>query len=273
VGGADAVLGCAKQIFAAGGRPLAVTDCLNFGSPDDPAVMREFSDSVDGISTACQELGISVVSGNVSLYNSTDGVSIYPTPMIGVVGRVEDIRLVTPACLQESHDIDLYLLAPAAPLEKTRSFAASLAAKVNKIPPTEGALHEISWKEELLAADCLEDLRSERLLKAVRDVQQGGAGIAILKMIGNKFFEKPGLNLLFKGAFDFFGEGGARYVVAIERQHVTRAESIVSKWHLELSIAARLRFDCSNQVTAYYGTSAATDLAAVFNSAQLMGDI
>jgi phosphoribosylformylglycinamidine synthase len=109
-GAAEAVLKCARQIWAAGGNPIAITDCLNFGSPEDPVVMREFSDSVDGIAKACRELNVPVVSGNVSLYNATGSVGIHPTPMIGMVGRVDDVRAVTPANATEGENI--YLLAP-----------------------------------------------------------------------------------------------------------------------------------------------------------------
>src|SRR5690606_17817357 len=86
-GAALAVVKAARMIFAAGGKPLAITDCLNYGNPEDPEVMWEFSQGVDGISEACLALNTPVVSGNVSLYNTTDGTSIAPTPMIGMVGK------------------------------------------------------------------------------------------------------------------------------------------------------------------------------------------
>ncbi|MCZ1492087.1 phosphoribosylformylglycinamidine synthase subunit PurL, partial [Enterococcus faecium] len=86
IGGQIAVAEAARNIIASGGKPLAITDCLNYGSPDKPEVFWELSTSADGIAAACETLGTPVISGNVSLYNETDGQAIYPTPMIGMVG-------------------------------------------------------------------------------------------------------------------------------------------------------------------------------------------
>ena len=93
-GGALAVLEAARNVACAGGEPLGITDCLNFGNPEKPQVGWELAEAIEGIAQACEALGIPVVSGNVSLYNDTDGVSIPPTPVVGCVGLVEDVRLV-----------------------------------------------------------------------------------------------------------------------------------------------------------------------------------
>jgi phosphoribosylformylglycinamidine synthase II len=92
--GAFAVLGAARNVACAGGRPLGLTDCLNFGNPEKPAIAAELADAIEGISQAADALGIPVVSGNVSLYNETDGRPIPPTPVVGCVGLVEDVRSV-----------------------------------------------------------------------------------------------------------------------------------------------------------------------------------
>jgi phosphoribosylformylglycinamidine (FGAM) synthase-like enzyme len=92
--GASAVLAAARNVACAGGRPLGLTDCLNFGNPEKPAIAAELADAIEGISQAAEALGIPVVSGNVSLYNETDGRPIPPTPVVGCVGLVEDVRSV-----------------------------------------------------------------------------------------------------------------------------------------------------------------------------------
>src|ERR1700730_4013312 len=92
--GAFAVLGAARNVACAGGRPLGLTDCLNFGNPEKPAVAAELGDAIEGISQAAEALGIPVVSGNVSLYNETDGRALPPTPVVGCVRLVEDVRTV-----------------------------------------------------------------------------------------------------------------------------------------------------------------------------------
>jgi phosphoribosylformylglycinamidine synthase len=92
--GALAVLGAARNVACAGGEPLALTDCLNFGNPEKPEIGWELEQAIEGIAQAAEALGIPVVSGNVSLYNDTDGRSIPPTPVVGCIGLVSDIRAV-----------------------------------------------------------------------------------------------------------------------------------------------------------------------------------
>ena len=94
VGGALAVLEAARNVACAGGEPLGVTDCLNFGNPEKPEIGWELAQAIDGMTAACNALGLPVVSGNVSLYNETNGRAIHPTPVVGAVGLVRDVRLV-----------------------------------------------------------------------------------------------------------------------------------------------------------------------------------
>ena len=92
--GAQAVLGAARNVACAGGEPLALTDCLNFGNPEKPEIGWELGEAIEGIAEAAEALGVPVVSGNVSLYNETDGRAIPPTPVVGCVGLVPDVRAV-----------------------------------------------------------------------------------------------------------------------------------------------------------------------------------
>ncbi|HAP15460.1 MAG TPA: phosphoribosylformylglycinamidine synthase II, partial [Lactococcus sp.] len=95
IGGQIAVAEAARNIIASGGKPLAITDCLNFGNPEKPEQFYELSKACDGISESCRVLSTPVISGNVSLYNETNGQSILPTPMIGMVGLIEDVAHIT----------------------------------------------------------------------------------------------------------------------------------------------------------------------------------
>jgi len=92
--GIQAVLGAARNVACAGGEPIGLTDCLNFGNPEKPVVAHELAQAIEGIAQAAEALGIPVVSGNVSLYNDADGASIPPTPVVGCVGLVPDVRRV-----------------------------------------------------------------------------------------------------------------------------------------------------------------------------------
>ncbi|HSJ93690.1 MAG TPA: AIR synthase related protein, partial [Gaiellaceae bacterium] len=91
-GGALAVLEAARNVASVGGEPLGFTDCLNFGNPEKPEVGWELAEAIEGMAQACEALGLPVVSGNVSLYNETAGRAIHPTPVVGAVGLVDDVR-------------------------------------------------------------------------------------------------------------------------------------------------------------------------------------
>ncbi len=94
LGGALAVLESARNVACAGGEPLGFTDCLNFGNPEKPEIAWELSEAVAGMAAACGALGLPIVSGNVSLYNETNGRAIHPTPVVGAVGLVPDVRRI-----------------------------------------------------------------------------------------------------------------------------------------------------------------------------------
>ena len=142
----QAVLGAARNVACAGGEPIGLTDCLNFGNPEKPEIGYELAQAIEGIAHAAEALGIPVVSGNVSLYNDTDGRSIPPTPVVGCVGLVADVRTV-PSGWQKG---DVVLLA-SAPEE-------SLAAEV--------ALVRFLWKAAPLLTLC-------------HDVGAGGLALAV----------------------------------------------------------------------------------------------
>ena len=139
IAGVLAVLGAARNVACAGGRPLALTDCLNFGSPEKPEIAWELEQAIEGIARAAEGLGVPVVSGNVSLYNDTDGRSIPPTPVVGCVGLVPDVRFV-PGTWREG---DILLLATA-PGELDLAAEAALVRYVWKVAPFVSLAHDIS---------------------------------------------------------------------------------------------------------------------------------
>ncbi len=179
VGAAQAVLKCYRSIVATGATPLAVTDCLNYGNPEDPKVMGQIVGGIEGIGAACRALATPVVSGNVSLYNTTDGVSIAPTPMIGMVGRHPDVRKAVPAILKE--EANLYWLRPKS---AEGSFGGSLAAKLLAQDVTE-AVPSLDFQLELEAAKFIQELAAKSELLAARDLAAGGLALALQKMLLN----------------------------------------------------------------------------------------
>src|SRR5207245_9116878 len=137
--GREAVLDAARNVACAGGEPLALTDCLNFGNPEKPAIAWELEQAIEGIARAADALGVPVVSGNVSLYNDTDGRSIPPTPVAGCVGLVPDVRFLPGAW--RSGDVVLVATAPG---ELDLAAEAALVRFVWKAAPVVTLAHDVS---------------------------------------------------------------------------------------------------------------------------------
>jgi phosphoribosylformylglycinamidine (FGAM) synthase-like enzyme len=137
--GVQAVLGAARNVACAGGEPVGLTDCLNFGNPEKPEIAYELAQAIEGIARAAEALGIPVVSGNVSLYNDTDGRSIPPTPVVGCVGLVPDVRLVPGGW--EPGDVVLLAQAP----QSTRAAEAALIRFLWKATPLLSLCHDVGY--------------------------------------------------------------------------------------------------------------------------------
>jgi len=275
IGAAQAVLECAKEIIAAGGLPLAVTDCLNFGSAEDPSVMRQLSDSVDGISDACRQLDTPVVSGNVSLYNATGPENIHPTPMIGMVGKVADIRRVTAARISSAGEYLIFKLSGENDSKSTAKLVASLAAKNAGLPAEEGRIADIDWDAEKNAAKAVSILRSAEIAKYVRSVGDGGLGVSIFKTCSKMLAESHSLEILTSDAGSFFGETGSTYLVCLTEVDVSRAQAILRDINVSLELVAKLygrkeNFgtmpDRSILVKTYFGCFSTTELLKEYNA-------
>jgi phosphoribosylformylglycinamidine synthase len=268
IGAAEAVLKCARQLWAAGGEPLAITDCLNFGNPEHPDVMREFSDSVDGITKACTELEVPVVSGNVSLYNATGVKNIHPTPMIGMVGRVNDVRSVTPSiCVSDASSV-LYMLAPA---QVSVSFVASLAAKIHGIAADDGWIEDINWQSERSLAQCLQKMRDKGVLAAVRDIGEGGALVSATKMLAGVMLEAVSLDLRATTSQEALGEGGARYLVQVKSGSEADASQIAASFNLTFKPFLDIHKDDRRVLRGFFGEISLVKIASAFRAAQPIG--
>ncbi len=175
-GARQAVAAAYRAVAIAGAEPLAVTDCLNFGSPEDPDSMWQFAEGVRGIADACQDLGIPVTGGNVSLYNGTGEAgrvdsSINPTPLVGVLGVVDDVGLVTPSGWRDEGLI-LYLLGiTRAELDGSRF--AELAGHLGGLPPA------VDLEAEAAMAGVFVTASREGLIDGAREVGEGGLAAAL----------------------------------------------------------------------------------------------
>ncbi len=191
-GSAAAVMESGRNVAMSGARPKAITDCLNFGNPENPEVMWQFAESTYGIKEACAELSTPVVSGNVSLYNETDGNSVFPTPSIAMVGVNESQEKVLPSVWQEEGNL-IFLIG------KTESeFGGSLYLKEIH-DEVKGTLPEIDYKKELALWELVIEANSKGLLASAKDVNVGGVAVALGKLSAKSGFgieAKPELDLL-----------------------------------------------------------------------------
>ncbi len=171
-GAAIAVSEAARSIACTGARPLAITDCLNFGNPEKPEVMGQFEASVRGIAEACRAFGIPVVSGNVSFYNETDGRAIPPTPTIGMVGLLEDVGKRVRMPFQNEGDL-VALLGEARDELGGSEFLRTIRGR------DEGPCPEVDLEAERRLVDILIALAAHRKLASAHDLADGGLAVAL----------------------------------------------------------------------------------------------
>jgi phosphoribosylformylglycinamidine synthase len=165
----------ARNIATAGAKPLAVTNCLNFGSPEDPGVMWQFAESVRGLADGCLEMGLPVTGGNVSFYNQTGAVAILPTPVIGVVGVIDDVRTRTPMSFDRA-GLDLYLLGETAD-DVAGSEWAYMHGQRGGCAPIADLQREMRLIELLVAG------RTSQIFTAAHDLSQGGLSASLTEMV------------------------------------------------------------------------------------------
>ena len=212
--GAQAALAEAyRNVSTAGAAPLAVTDCLNFGSPEDPGVMWQFRESIRGIAEGCKTLGIPVTGGNVSFYNQTGDVAIHPTPVIGVLGVMEDVSVRTPS----GFSVDgsrLYLLGDTRDELDGSEWAHVAHGHLGGVPPVVDLEHEM-WLSAVLQQGA-----REGWFDAAHDLSEGGlAQVLAEAVLRNGIGARVGLErLVLKGVDPFtalFSESTGRVLVAV----------------------------------------------------------
>jgi phosphoribosylformylglycinamidine synthase len=195
-----------RNIATAGAIPLAVTNCLNFGSPEDPGVMWQFAETVRGLADGCLEMGLPVTGGNVSFYNQTGDVAILPTPVIGVLGVIDDVRTRTPMSFDRA-GLELYLIG-ASDENLSGSEWAYLHGMRGGQAPTADLQREMKLIKLLVKG------RTEQIFAAAHDLSQGGLTATLTEMVlrhnigATITLNNPGINLLV--------ETPGRVVVAVE---------------------------------------------------------
>jgi phosphoribosylformylglycinamidine synthase subunit PurL len=172
LGGAHAVAEAARNVAAVGARPLAITNCLNFGNPERPEVMWAFAEAVRGIGDACSAFGTPVTGGNVSFYNESGSSSIDPTPVVGMVGLLEDYRLLIRPGFS-SAGLSIYLLGSTHPEIGGSEFADAVLGKVTGAPPA------LDLEAEARLHEFLQECARQDLLASSHDLSDGGLAVAL----------------------------------------------------------------------------------------------
>ena len=217
IGGQIAVAEAARNIVASGGKPLAITDCLNYGNPDKPEIFWELSTSADGISEACRQLDTPVISGNVSLYNETDGVAVYPTPMIGMVGLIEDLAHITTQAFKAAGD-HIILIG-----ETKADFNGSELQKM-ELGKIEGKLMDFDLAvEKENQANVLKAIKAG-LIASAHDLSEGGLAVGLMESVID-----TGLGFDVTVAMDktlLFSETQSRFILTVKPENVAAVEAI-----------------------------------------------
>lgn len=220
-GGKIAVAEAARNIICSGGEPLAITDGLNFGSPEKSEIYWQLAKSAEGISEACEQLQCPVISGNVSLYNEKGGKSIYPTPIIGMVGLIKDIQHVTTQHFKTSGDL-IYLVG-----ETKDEFGGSELQKLVK-GRIYGKTPEIDLAKETERQKQILTAIQEGLVSSAHDVAEGGVAIALLEsLFGTNF----GAEITLEGhpTSALFSETQSRFILSVPKEKQQAFEEIVKE--------------------------------------------
>ena len=218
IGTIHAVSEARRNIISTGANPLAITNNLNFGNPEDKNIMGEFVMSVKGMINSCKKYSLPVISGNVSFYNETNKIGISPTPVIGMVGLIKNTNSINKKNLLKEND-QIYLIG-----KKTNNISCSsfLERIISKNKKNLGPPPPINYNEEIKNGNFILNLFKNNLIKCCNDVSSGGTIISLLKMLINKEFGADVEESFVNNSTNdekfykiLFGEDAGNYIVII----------------------------------------------------------
>ncbi len=233
-GAMAAVAEAARNVACTGARPIAATNCLNFGNPEKPEVMWQFSRAVDGIAEACRALATPISGGNVSFYNETLGKSVYPTPVIGMLGLLEDASRALGMAFQQEGDVIVLLdgrAKPSAPKDVRRDFPSSEYAKA-VYGVVAGAPPPVDLAAEKRLLDCLVALGREGLIASAHDVSDGGLAVTLAECCfgADTLSAEVSLEGDEPAEAALFGERGARAVVSARPASLAHLHEVAAQY-------------------------------------------
>jgi len=239
LGAMHAVAEAARKVACAGGLPVAATNCLNFGNPEKPQIMWQFSEVIDGLAEACTALGTPITGGNVSLYNETLGEGIYPTPVLGVVGIIDDIhRTATPHFQSPGREVIL-LSGATAPYDDCQlgssEYAKEITGSLWGEPPV------LNLRSEASLQKCLLELVEKGLIESAHDCSDGGLAVAAAESC---FRNEIGVELRLPETSDsleigLFGEQASRVLVSCVPGDRQAVQQIAAKHTIQTEFLGR----------------------------------
>jgi phosphoribosylformylglycinamidine synthase subunit PurL len=235
-----AVAEAARNVVCSGAKPLAITNCLNFASPERPEVMHAFSETIDGMADVCRALYVPVTGGNVSFYNETEGSGVYPTPVIGMLGVIEDGKHTTVQCFKETGDQILLLGMTSDELGASELLSVIAGEVCGSVPKlnleTEKAVQEA----------CLMAIR-EGLVQSAHDCSDGGLATALAESCFSSYRHPSiGARIDLTGHKEpsntkdatalLFGESPSRIILSVKPRHIERVKEIARQSGADCSV-------------------------------------
>ncbi len=272
LGAMHAVSEAARKVACSGATPVGATNCLNFGNPEKPHIMWQFSQTIDGITKACEELEIPITGGNVSFYNETLGEGIYPTPVLGIVGILDDVHKTAKMHFAAAgRTIVLLRAGEAADITDVESeFGSSEYAK-EVLGALWGYPPDLDLEKEAALQKAVIELVQQGLVESVHDCSDGGLAVALAE----KTFAKglgARVNVVSNGLpaeFALFGEDASRIMLSCDLHNVARIQQVAEEYGIAAdvlgeSIPERLEISLDGQVVV---SASVSGLSAAYKSA------
>ena len=227
-----------RNLISVGAKPLAITNCLNFGNPEKPKIMGEFVECVDGIKEACEFLNFPVVSGNVSFYNETNSKSIFPTPVIGGIGVIDNLKRIVNIKTKKSGNLIMIV-------GKTLGHIEQSAFLQENFSIYDGSPPEINLVNEKNNGLAVLKLINENLVLSVHDISSGGILVSLAEMsissgLGLKIYKPKKLTNSFEY---FFGEDQGRYLIEFSKNNLKKIETFLKQNSVFFEVVAEVQND------------------------------
>ena len=215
-----------RNLACSGARPLAVTNCLNFGNPENPEVMWQFIETIEGLRQACEAFNTPVTGGNVSFYNETNGSAIFPTPVLGMVGKIDDLRCVLGSHFTNAGD-RIYMLG------ETRAELGGSVYLEHLGLPLSGPCPTIDLGREKALHGKLLELANKGLVKSAHDVSEGGLALSLAEScFPAKCGVRVNVTTPFRADYSLFSESASRVVVSLEETRIEEFLDTMSDFSL-----------------------------------------